>query len=85
MYDDRVLKICGKRVIFEVIGDVRNATRARTELKGAKTGVCRVTEDFALGYDLKMGSPLFVIVAVRDWERVTSSTLDQMMGRSSRD
>jgi len=54
-------------------------------LKGKKDGVLRVSTEFAIGFDLKMGSPSFVIVAVRDWKSITDSTLDQMMGRSSRD
>jgi len=54
-------------------------------LKGKGNGVCRVNTEYALGFDLKMGSPSFVIVAIRDWKRTTNSTLDQMMGRSSRD
>jgi hypothetical protein len=74
-----------QKVIFKVIDTVIAATRARAEWKGTKAGVCRVTQDFSLRYDLKIGSPSFVIVPVRDWERVFSFTLNKMIGRSSRD
>jgi hypothetical protein len=85
MYDYKITKICGKKVIFIIIDTVIAAMRARAEWKGATAGVCRVTQDFTLGYDLKMGSPSFVIVTFRDWERVFSFTLSKMIGRSSRD
>ena len=85
MYQEKIQNICNKRIVFKVIDTVKNAGLAQTEWKGKKTCVCRVTADYALGYDFMMGSHSFVIFVVRDWERVTISTLDQMISRSSRD
>ena len=51
------------KVAFRVINDVEGSLTARSK----KKGVIRVTNDFSMGFDLKMGENAFVLVVCRDW------------------
>ena len=77
--------VLGNRVVRNVKDD-KTLQRLQRSAQGIKTDICLMTDEHALGVDLRFGAPAqTVIVVPRDEELPTRYMYLQMAGRCQRD